>query len=101
MIAKGASEFTLKSIESKGGIKVACIGGSAEIDVTNKSKRGVMKGTQKVTFEAKVAIEGGYIVTANITSETKGKITGINPKTTKEETSEIAIFSRDKIEFIE
>ena len=100
-VAKGFALLTLKGFESKKGIEVACISGSVEVDVTGKTGRGTIKGIQRSTFEAKIAIEGGYLVTASIKSEMKGKMTGINPETAKEETRDIATFSHDKIEFIE
>jgi hypothetical protein len=100
-VVKGIVKYTLEGIESKDGIEVACISGSSEMDVTGKSEQGTMKGTNKTTFKAKIAIEGGYIVTASANSELKGKITGINPETAKEETRDIASFSTDKVEFLE
>ncbi|MCD6380310.1 hypothetical protein J7M07_07705 [bacterium] len=101
MVVKGISEFTLEGIESKDGIEVACISGSAEMDIVGKSERGTIKGTNKTAFKAKIAIKGGYIVTSSSNSEMKGKMTGINPETAKEETRDIASFSHDKVEFIE
>jgi hypothetical protein len=100
-VAKGVALLTLKGFDSKNGIKVACISGSAEVDVTGKTGQGTIKGIQKSTFEAKIAIEGGFLVTVTIKSELKGKMTGINPETAKEETRDIASFSHNKIEFIE
>ncbi|MDZ7859304.1 MAG: hypothetical protein U5O15_01320 [Candidatus Krumholzibacteriota bacterium] len=100
-VVSGISEYTLEGIESVDGIEVACISGISETDVYGKSKQGSVEGTAKATFDAKIAIEGGYIVTVSINSEMKGKITGINPETAKEETQDITSFSYDKVQFLE
>ncbi|HMA76209.1 MAG TPA: hypothetical protein VKO43_02760 [Candidatus Krumholzibacteriaceae bacterium] len=100
-VVSGIREYTLEGIESVDGIEVACINGTSEMDVYSESEQGTVEGTTKATFEAKIALEGGYIISASVNSEMKGKITGINPETAKKETRDITSFSYDKVQFLE
>ncbi len=71
---KGSGEFKLKKIEKKNGIMVARIEGKAEVEVHSESLRGIFDGKAKSKQKVYIAIDGGYIVEGEISTEVKGKL---------------------------
>jgi hypothetical protein len=75
---KGSGEFKLKKIEKKDGIMAAEIEGEAEVHITSDSQQGVFEGTAKSKQKLYIAIEGGYIIEGESSTEVKGKMVGID-----------------------
>jgi hypothetical protein len=71
---KGTGEFKVKKIEKKNGIMVAAIEGKSEVEIHSDSPQGIFDGKAKSDHKVYVAIEGGYIVEAETSSEVKGKM---------------------------
>jgi hypothetical protein len=71
---KGTGEFKLKKIEKKNGIMVAVIEGKTEVVIHSDSPQGIFDGKAKSKRKAYIAIEGGYIVESESSSEVKGKM---------------------------
>ena len=71
---KGTGEFKLKKIEKKNGIMVAEIEGKSEVVIHSDSPQGIFDGKAKSNRKVYIAIEGGYIVESESSSEVKGKM---------------------------
>lgn len=70
---KGSSEFKLKKIDKKNGIMVAEIEGEAEVEIHSEGAQGIFDGKAKSKRKVYIAIEGGYIVEGESSTEIKGK----------------------------
>ena len=70
---KGSGEFKLKKISEKNGVKVAEIEGKAEVEIHSEGARGIFDGKAKSKQKIYIAIEGGYIVEGENSTEIKGK----------------------------
>lgn len=75
---KGTREFKLKKIEKKNGVMAAEIEGEAEVDVHSESVQGVFDGKAKSKFKVYIAIEGGYVIEGESSTEVKGKMIGLD-----------------------
>lgn len=74
----GTSKFKLKKIEKKNGILAAEIEGESEVDIHSESVQGVFDGTAKSKHKVYIAIEGGYVVEGESSTEVKGKMVGLD-----------------------
>ena len=93
---KGSGEFKLKKIEKKNGVMVAEIEGKAEVNIHSESPQGVFDGTAKSKQKVYIAIEGGYIVEGENSTEIKGKMVGLD-ENGKEIENDITRVESDKI----
>ncbi len=93
---KGSGEFKLKKIEKKNGIMVAEIEGKTEVNIHSESPQGVFDGTAKSKQKVYIAIEGGYIVEGENSTEIKGKMVGLD-ENGKEIENDITRVESDKI----
>jgi hypothetical protein len=75
---KGSGEFKLKKITKKNGIMAAEIEGKAEVNITSDSAQGLFEGTAKSKQKIYVALEGGYIVEGENSTEIKGKMFSVD-----------------------
>ena len=71
---KGLGEFKLKKIEKKNGIMVAEIEGKAEVEVHSENPQGIFDGKAKSKQKIYIALDGGYIVEGENSTEVKGKM---------------------------
>jgi hypothetical protein len=93
---KGTSEFKLKKIEKKNGVMVAEIEGESEVVIHSESAQGVFDGKAKSKQKAYIAIEGGYIVESESSTETKGEMVGLD-ENGKESSREVTRVDSNKI----
>ena len=92
----GTSKFELKKIEEKNGIMTACIEGESEVEIHSESAQGVFDGTAKAKHKVYVAIEGGYVVEGESSTEVKGKMIGLD-ENGKEIENEITRVDSEKV----
>jgi hypothetical protein len=83
----GSAEYKVKKIGKKNGIMAVEIEGEAEVVIHSESVQGVFDGKAKSKQKVYVAIEGGYIVESESSTEIKGKTIGqdANGKETENE----------------
>jgi hypothetical protein len=93
---KGSGEFKLKKIEKKNGVMVAEIEGKTEVNIHSESPQGVFDGTAKSKQKVYIAIEGGYVVEGENSTEIKGKMVGLD-ENGKEIENDITRVESDKI----
>ena len=93
---KGSGEFKLKKIEKKNGVMCAEIEGEAEVNIHSESPQGVFDGTARSKQKVYIAIEGGYIVEGENSTETRGKMVGLD-ENGKETENDVTKVESDKI----
>lgn len=93
---KGSGEFKLKKIGKKNGIMVAEIEGKSEVAIHSESVQGIFDGKAKSKKKVCIAIEGGYIVEGEASSEVKGKMVNID-EYGKETENDVTRVESDKI----
>ena len=88
---KGSGEFKLKKIEKKNGILAAEIEGRAKIDIHSESTQGVFDGKADSKQKIYVAVEGGYIIQGESSTEVKGKMVSqdVNGKETEHDITRV------------
>ncbi len=93
---KGSGEFKLKKIGKKNGIMAAEIEGRAEVEIHSESLQGIFDGKAKSKQKVYIAIEGGYIVEGESSTEIKGKMVRVD-EYGKETENDITRVEYDKI----
>ncbi len=97
---EGTVTMTLEEIGEEDGIAVAYLSGDAVTSVEREAGGGVVKGEVAADIEASVALDGGYVVKYKMESEFRGTMTGVNPETAREETTELSRVSYTTVELI-
>lgn len=82
---KGWADLTLKKIEKKMNIPVACIQVKTKLDIRQETPNGMMTGEGEGEGKYYLAIDGGYIVEMNSDFEIKGKV--VSPAGEESETA--------------
>jgi hypothetical protein len=98
---EGTVTMTLDGFGEKKGVAVAIMSGKAVTSVKREAGGGEIKGEDTADIEAAVALEGGYVVEYRVRREFSGRMTGVNPETAKEETTEVSRTSYTTVELIE
>ena len=93
---KGSGEFKLNKIEKKNGIMVAEIEGKAEVKIHSEGPQGIFDGKAKSNRKVYIAIEGGYIVESEKSTEVKGKMVS-QDENGKETENEVTTVESDHI----
>ena len=93
---KGSGEFKLKKITKKNGVMAAEIEGEAKVSIHSDSPQGVFDGEAKSKQKVYIAIEGGYIVEGENSTEIKGKMIGVDANG-KETENDVTRVESDKI----
>lgn len=97
---EGTITMTLDGIGEEKGMAVAYLSGDAVTSIEREAAGGVVKGEATADIEASVALDGGYVVIYKMESEFKGNMTGVNPETAREETTDISRTSYTSVELI-
>jgi hypothetical protein len=94
-VSKGTATIKLESLGSDKGIAVAVISAKSRSDISRSSERGTITGVQESSIEAKIAVEGGYIVFYKGDSEFRGET-----ETADGEKQNITNFMNFKVELV-